>query len=227
MEIAFEGANSEPAALTGLCLEAAHGRLLMAMSHELMNQQNGIQVNAQLIKALAAKDSTSSQDIVGACDRLLTESRRSVEMFSQLRDLGKAMGPSESDQQFPAASVLPSLLNSVAGRKASRVELSCDGEQRLLAATAVALGAFVLSLLSLATGQIVLRVGKDYVAVSWSCESAPQADDLVRQFQTPSLRNPLFAALPLLLSTRSVSPAVEATELAAELRFPIDTLADS
>lgn len=185
-------------------LMAAHAQLVIACGHELMNQQNGVQMNGHLIRTLVEQrrngSAVDAPALIKATDRIMTESRRSVEMFSNLRTLALALTPDADGHDdlagfFVVAVVLPALCQASCGTLAGKVELECEDDVTANGAFLVGMAGLLCWLAREETGQIDVQVGKDAIDLQWEPTSSRSGEAQRAILEDPPLHLPLASAL--------------------------------
>lgn len=208
--------------LTQMTMEAAHGRLVASVGHQLMNQQNGVQINEYLIRSFAASGALPGADVDSACKRLLDDSQASIEMFSLLRSLGKAICSEQTGRAHPVSGqTFERLLGYVAGHRATWVAVNSEPGCCISAEETVAIAAFVLGILPCIDGQIQLAVDSGKLSVQWRSGSSDQASAAMMAFNQPSVITPLSSALPLSLRHRGIAALTRRSGAECVIEFSV------
>ncbi|MEM6485432.1 MAG: hypothetical protein AAF662_10670 [Pseudomonadota bacterium] len=210
--------------LADLCTRAAYGQIMISLSHEFTNQQNGVQINAHLVQTLASQRTPDLHGLGSAAKRLLSDSRRTVEMFSLWRLVGQAIDTG-SDRAFDPAPLVGPFFEHATARRERLVEQNVDWSGRLSAPELIAVAGFLLGLRHITDEPVSITFAGDRLTIAWAGLPSEEFSSLEENFAVPALGRPLLAALPLTFDASRLhlrcnkhqgSGEVELTELARQ-----------
>jgi hypothetical protein len=205
---------------------------LASAGHELMNQQNGVQMNGHLIKTLVQQQGPGEfpqlDDIVRASDRLVAESRRSVEMFARFRTLALAIdreaqsGAVEDALQLAVS--VTTLLSASCGSLAQRVRIQCPTDVTAPAPYIVGLGALLFWLVRDDAGEIEMAVAGPETEIRWRAASESLASAQRQLLEQRQADHPEATALACWLDEQKVQIDIASDGAALVLKIAHGTL---